>query len=36
MQLSNVIHGASALLWIASGWVHAYIGTIGSEARWKR
>ena len=31
MQLSNVIHGASALLWIAFWMGHAYIGTIGSE-----
>ena len=31
MQLSSVIHGASALLWIAFWIGHAYIGTIGSE-----
>ena len=31
MQVSNVIHGASALLWIAFWMGHAYIGTIGSE-----
>ena len=31
MQLSNVIHGVAALLWIAFWIGHAYIGTIGSE-----
>ena len=31
MQLSNVIHGVCALLWIAFWVGHAYIGTIGSE-----
>ena len=31
MQLSSVIHGAAALLWIAFWMGHAYIGTIGSE-----
>ena len=31
MQLSSVIHGVSALLWIAFWMGHAYIGTIGSE-----
>ena len=31
MQVSNVVHGVSALLWIAFWMGHAYIGTIGSE-----
>ena len=31
MQLSSVIHGVCALLWIAFWMGHAYIGTIGSE-----
>ena len=31
MQLSSVIHGVSALLWVAFWMGHAYIGTIGSE-----
>ena len=31
MQLSNVIHGAAALLWIGFWMGHAYIGTIGTE-----
>ena len=31
MQLSSVIHGAAALLWIGFWMGHAYIGTIGTE-----
>ena len=31
MQLSNVIHGVAALLWIGFWMGHAYIGTIGTE-----
>ena len=31
MQLSSVIHGVAALLWIGFWMGHAYIGTIGTE-----
>ena len=31
MQLSNVIHGVAALLWIGFWMGHAYIGTVGTE-----
>ena len=31
MQLSSVIHGGAALLWIGFWMGHAYIGTIGTE-----
>ncbi len=31
MQISNLIHGALSLLWVAGWFGHAFIGTIGSE-----
>ena len=31
MQLSNLIHGTAAILWVAMWLGHAYIGTIGTE-----
>jgi formate dehydrogenase subunit gamma len=31
MQLANVVHGVTALAWIALWFGHAYIGTIGTE-----
>lgn len=31
MQLSNIIHGVAALVWIGVWFGHAYLGTIGTE-----